>query len=260
VRHHNEDMTTPLDFMPDMIVVPCQTSLSDVKQVGTSSYNLVEAKWAVSFANLFEKDSQYIQSIAIITPYASQRELLIALINEHRGTDSDNIPITIGTVDSFQGSEADVVIVSFVKFGEFTRHAQRMNVALTRARRKLIVLCPPKPARAERSMFHDLLTYSERYHAQASLEDLGKIGGERRGGLGGAAMAPAGTKSRSKGGWIPEEVADGVCVARFDGRGLEQTIKFFLPKCIFQQLCFNPGTLTSGSLCGKTVSCLRFPL
>ncbi|MBR1732890.1 MAG: helicase, partial [Alloprevotella sp.] len=53
--------------------------------------------------------------------------------------------ITIKTVDAFQGQERDVVLVSLVRSNErgeigFLRDLRRMNVAITRARLKLIIL------------------------------------------------------------------------------------------------------------------------
>jgi superfamily I DNA and/or RNA helicase len=53
--------------------------------------------------------------------------------------------VTINTVDSFQGQEADVVIISLVRSNDeneigFLKDYRRMNVALTRARKKLIVI------------------------------------------------------------------------------------------------------------------------
>ena len=46
----------------------------------------------------------------------------------------------VATVDGFQGGECDAIVLSIVRFSEFAGDAQRLNVALTRARSHLIVL------------------------------------------------------------------------------------------------------------------------
>jgi ATP-dependent RNA/DNA helicase IGHMBP2 len=77
------------------------------------------------------------EQLAVITPYAAQARLLRELIK---------IPnLEIDTVDGFQGREKDAVIVSLVRSNDrgeigFLSDVRRMNVALTRARRKLIVV------------------------------------------------------------------------------------------------------------------------
>ena len=75
--------------------------------------------------------------IAIITPYTAQVRKLREL--------NDNEAIEIGSVDGFQGREKETVIISLVRCNNdneigFLRDTRRMNVALTRARRKLIVI------------------------------------------------------------------------------------------------------------------------
>jgi superfamily I DNA and/or RNA helicase len=75
-------------------------------------------------------------AIAVITPYSAQ----VALLREQLPAD-----IEIGSVDGFQGREKEAVIISLVRSnvkGEvgFLAETRRMNVALTRARRKLIVI------------------------------------------------------------------------------------------------------------------------
>jgi ATP-dependent RNA/DNA helicase IGHMBP2 len=74
--------------------------------------------------------------IAVITPYAAQARLLRQLIEDRA--------VEIDTVDGFQGRESDVVVISLVRSNAkrelgFLSDTRRMNVALTRARRKLIV-------------------------------------------------------------------------------------------------------------------------
>ena len=60
--------------------------------------------------------------------------------------------LRIGTVDAFQGSEADVVIISAVRAGTsdvgFVADERRLNVALTRARHVLIFVCHAETLRA----------------------------------------------------------------------------------------------------------------
>ena len=74
--------------------------------------------------------------IAVITPYGAQARLLRQLITERA--------VEVDTVDGFQGREKEAVVISLVRSnsaGElgFLSDTRRMNVALTRARRKLIV-------------------------------------------------------------------------------------------------------------------------
>ncbi len=77
--------------------------------------------------------------IAVIAPYAAQVRLLRdRLLDEHANLEVD-------TVDGFQGREKEAVIISLVRSnsrGEigFLDDVRRMNVALTRARRKLVVI------------------------------------------------------------------------------------------------------------------------
>ncbi len=81
-------------------------------------------------------------SIAIISPYREQVEWLkkeaITLSSKFK------VNIRVGTVDGFQGQEADVVYISLVRSNDrqeigFLRDIRRMNVAITRARMKLVV-------------------------------------------------------------------------------------------------------------------------
>jgi superfamily I DNA and/or RNA helicase len=75
--------------------------------------------------------------IAIISPYSAQVKLLREKLK--------HLDLEIDSVDGFQGREKEAVIVSLVRSnreGEvgFLADTRRMNVALTRARRKLIVI------------------------------------------------------------------------------------------------------------------------
>ncbi|NJE86020.1 IGHMBP2 family helicase [Thermococcus sp. CX2] len=74
--------------------------------------------------------------IGVITPYDDQRDLISSLLPEE---------VEVKTVDGYQGREKKVIILSFVrsnKKGElgFLTDLRRLNVSLTRAKRKLIVV------------------------------------------------------------------------------------------------------------------------
>ncbi|KAL3311441.1 ATP-dependent helicase NAM7 [Cichlidogyrus casuarinus] len=78
------------------------------------------------------------ESIGIITPYDAQRNLIQSLL------DRLSLKIETGSVDGYQGREKDYIIFSCVRSNEkgcigFLREPRRLNVALTRARRGMII-------------------------------------------------------------------------------------------------------------------------
>ena len=101
-----------------------------------SRHNPEEAALAAKKARQLLEAHVPANSIAIITPYSAQVQLLREMLPDG---------IRIGTVDGFQGREMEAIIISLVRSnreGEvgFLAETRRMNVALTRARRKLIVI------------------------------------------------------------------------------------------------------------------------
>jgi superfamily I DNA and/or RNA helicase len=78
--------------------------------------------------------------VAVISPYDAQVQRLRQLLGEEW-----EAGLEIDTVDGFQGREKDAVVVSLVRGNDagevgFLADVRRMNVALTRARRKLVVV------------------------------------------------------------------------------------------------------------------------
>ena len=76
-------------------------------------------------------------------------------------------PITINTIDGFQGQERDVVYISLVRSnrkGEigFLRDYRRMNEAMTRARKQLIIVGDSATI-GHNSFYQDFLIYCEQY-------------------------------------------------------------------------------------------------
>ncbi len=81
----------------------------------------------------------------IISPYKSQVQLLRRLIKQDKELKQLLPYITVNTVDGFQGQERDVILISMVRGNDegrigFLGDLRRMNVAITRARMKLIIL------------------------------------------------------------------------------------------------------------------------
>ena len=83
--------------------------------------------------------------VGIISPYKGQVALLRWMLRQDRYWKPFRSLITVNTVDGFQGQERDVIVISLVRSNEqgdigFLRDLRRMNVAITRARMKLIIL------------------------------------------------------------------------------------------------------------------------
>lgn len=84
-------------------------------------------------------------TMGIITPYRAQVDRLVALAEASPLLEPLHKLITINTVDAFQGQERDVVAISFVRSNDksevgFLGDIRRTNVAMTRARKKLIMM------------------------------------------------------------------------------------------------------------------------
>ncbi len=81
----------------------------------------------------------------IISPYKGQVQLLRALLRRDSFFKPYRHLITVNTVDGFQGQERDIILISMVRSNEngqigFLHDLRRMNVAITRARMKLILI------------------------------------------------------------------------------------------------------------------------
>ena len=83
--------------------------------------------------------------VGIISPYRAQVQLLRKMIRQKGYFRPYRRMITVNTVDGFQGQERDIILISLVRSNDggdigFLRDLRRMNVAITRARMKLIIL------------------------------------------------------------------------------------------------------------------------
>lgn len=83
--------------------------------------------------------------VGIISPYRAQVQYLRQQLHQWNSFKPYRKAISVNTVDGFQGQERDVILISLVRSNDegeigFLRDLRRMNVAITRARMKLIIL------------------------------------------------------------------------------------------------------------------------
>ncbi len=135
---------------------------------GESRTNPREAEFATKqVAELIEAGVPA-DDIAVITPYAAQARLLRDLLPSEVEAD---------TVDGFQGREKEAVVISLVRSNDrgeigFLNDTRRMNVALTRARRKLIVI-GDSATLASHPFFDRLIKHFENHSAYGSVWEFG---------------------------------------------------------------------------------------
>ena len=99
-----------------------------------SIINRLEAKVAVGIANDYLVAGVSEDDIGIISPYADQVKII-----------QEKTPVEVKTVDGFQGREKEIIIISTVRSNPngnigFLSDLRRLNVAITRAKRKLIII------------------------------------------------------------------------------------------------------------------------
>ena len=114
-------------------------------QQETSYANEKEADFVKSLIrSIVDENDGSTQSLGVISPYTGQVQLLQSLFPVPE-TQKSSISIEIRSVDSFQGRERDIVIFSAVRSNRegrigFLNDWRRLNVALTRARKGLVIV------------------------------------------------------------------------------------------------------------------------
>ncbi len=106
--------------------------------------------------------------VGMISPYKTQVQYLRRLVRNDAFFKPYRQAITINTVDGFQGQERDVILISLVRANEegqigFLNDLRRMNVAITRARMKLIILGDASTL-TRHAFYKKLYTYIESLH------------------------------------------------------------------------------------------------
>jgi superfamily I DNA and/or RNA helicase len=123
----------------------------DEKPAGTSVANLEEAAFLFRYLESLVKnlEGHYaltdFPTIAVISPYSEQIRLLKEQLINSVSLQVYNDYISVNTIDSFQGQERDMVLISLTRSNiegviGFLADIRRMNVAMTRARKKLVII------------------------------------------------------------------------------------------------------------------------
>ncbi len=135
---------------------------------GLSTMNPREAELILKYTDQLVESGLPPSQIAIIAPYAAQARYL-RRINKHENLEID-------TVDGFQGREKEAVLITLVRSNSaneigFLAETRRMNVALTRARRKLIVVGDSATVGAN-PFFSSLIDYVQSIGAYKSVWEI----------------------------------------------------------------------------------------
>eukprot|EP00963_Diacronema_lutheri_P011733 scaffold1440_cov332-Pavlova_lutheri.AAC.33 len=132
----------PNKSMP-VCFVNCSLGEEKHAEGGTSYQNVQEAKLVVTILNqmIQEGVSREPRGAAILTPYAGQVRLLKAVASSMEEFSA----VEISSIDGYQGRETEVVLFSAVRSNKrnavgFLADARRLNVAITRAKRGLVVV------------------------------------------------------------------------------------------------------------------------
>lgn len=115
-------------------------------------------------------------SLAVISPYRHQVELLKEAVQNSAVLLDVQHAVSVNTVDSFQGQERDAVFISLTRSNAdatigFLSEVRRMNVAMTRTRKKLVVI-GDSATLSEASFYADFIQYAQEDNAYQSAWEL----------------------------------------------------------------------------------------
>ena len=113
--------------------------------------------------------------VGVISPYRAQVQYLRRLLMKHEFFKPFRRQISVNTVDGFQGQERDIIMISMVRSNDegqigFLRDLRRMNVAITRARMKVIIL-GDAPTLTRHPFYRQLWKYVQTLHQQEAVGD-----------------------------------------------------------------------------------------
>ena len=150
----------------------------DERQEGTALSNPEEAAFLIKHATRFieELSAHYpagnLPTVGIVSPYRRQVDLLRELLQHSSILKAYGDKISVNTIDSFQGQERDIIYIGLTRSNAdnkigFLSDIRRMNVAMTRARKKLVVI-GDSGTLARLPFYANFITYAEQREAYRS--------------------------------------------------------------------------------------------
>ncbi len=136
------DRHRPFELALEFIDTAGASYEEELKQETLSTFNTEEANFLIA---LMSAENLAGHSVGIIAPYKAQVELIDQKVNQSEKLAPILPQLTVNSVDAFQGQERDVIYISLVRSNEkgeigFLKEYRRMNVAMTRARYRLVIL------------------------------------------------------------------------------------------------------------------------
>lgn len=174
-------LNTPLDFIDtagcgyNEIVNPESLSIANPEEgqllIKHLKLVLEQHSGASPALQIAEKSKKRI-TLGIISPYKEQVQYLTNLLATDEEFEAYRSQIAIKTVDGFQGQERDIIYISMVRSNDqreigFLNDIRRMNVALTRAKKKLVVIGDSATI-GNHPFYKDFLDYAESVGAYKS--------------------------------------------------------------------------------------------
>ena len=144
VKNHTVNNLSPVDFID---TAGCGYNETQDPET-LSHFNEEEAQVLIrQLEKLIERVGVegWSYTLGIITPYSAQVERLTKLVEASEELSAIRSYVNINTVDAFQGQERDIIAISFVRSNDkgeigFLGDIRRTNVAMTRAKKKLIMI------------------------------------------------------------------------------------------------------------------------
>ncbi len=193
-RYFYKDQLFPNELVAQWKIFETDQSVEFIDTAGTGYFEQVDLESKSSYNNeeallLFRHFQSYIkhlksmeklddiQNIGIISPYKAQVNLLREIFEEQFPEDDLLYnKVVINTVDSFQGQERDIIYISLVRSNEkgeigFLADTRRMNVAMTRAKKKLVVIGDSGTI-GQNSFYEKFLNYIHEIDAYRSAFEL----------------------------------------------------------------------------------------
>lgn len=134
-------MENPFFFNTGNVLVIDTSEMNWQEHRGASIVNVEECKLVKSVLLYINDNHSTVKDVGVITPYRAQCTHIQSLV--------EDVPLTyhlkVSTVDGFQGQENDIIVLSLVRSNSesvigFMDDIRRMNVALTRCKKGLIVI------------------------------------------------------------------------------------------------------------------------